>query len=179
MERSREMRKAFVMRIAWACWVKIKQDFFLHLRRGGVLSPPDLGPQGQQFSTDRKTAKCRLKSRMLPLFFSEIPTPEKPNGNSLLPAMKIEHLAKAWINIGFYLFMLLISPCKHFINNELLTYHYRKKGGILYKKENIKATRNVIIASWKKRKSWKGLAAVSPDFIMVRFLKQADQIACR
>ena len=69
--------------------------FFLHLRRGGVLSPPDLGSQGQQFSTDRKTAKCRLKSRMLPLFFSEIPTPEKPNGNSLLPAMKIKHLAKA------------------------------------------------------------------------------------
>lgn len=69
--------------------------FFLHLRRGGVLSPPDLGSQGQQFSKDRKTAKCRLKSRMLPLFFSEIPTPEKPNGNSVLPAMKIEHLAKA------------------------------------------------------------------------------------
>lgn len=43
--------------------------------------------------------------------------------------------------------MLLILPCKHFINNEFLTYHYRKNGGILYKKENIKATRNVIIAS--------------------------------
>ena len=138
MERSREMRKAFVMRIAWACWVKIKQ-FFLYLRRGGVLSPPDLGSQGQQFSTDRKTAKCRLKSRMLPLFFSEIPTPEKPNGNSLLPAMKIEHLAKAWINIGLYLFMLLISPCKHFINNEFLTYHYTEKMAVYsIKKKTLK-----------------------------------------